>query len=571
MGNNHHHGGHEPGDHDHTHAHEAAKKGIQPGLDLSIPDEELSPAEVSRRGFFRRAGLLGAGAAAASVFGAAQPAAATRTQEWRRHKRSGYMWLTGDHHIHTQYSSDAKYRVVDQAQHARAYGLDWMVVTDHGSNAHARIGVELVNPDILEARNVHERNLLVFQGLEWNTPGADHSTVFVHPGPNEVRVLKEFENRFDGSVNGWGANNAANELHALEGLDFLAASVSNGSVSDAMMLLNHPSRGGVDSPHEVRAFRDRQPHIAIGMEGAPGHQAASIPAPYGPGAGRGYYDNSAGANSFAAYPPESYITWGGFDWMTATVGGLWDSLLAEGKSWWITANSDSHQNYLDTSVRGPGSNFNLNGRYNDPVHGGVAPQTGAGDFWPGYYSRTHVGAKGYSYRSVMEGLRAGRVWVDHGGLIDGLDVRLKAGNDWVTLGETLVAPRGTNVQLIMTITPAELPNWAQFVPKLNRVDVIRGSVTGASTERDSFRAPDTRVVESFDTSGYTDKFTITAKLGRLDEPFYVRFRGTDGNRSQVGIHGPSVDPVGPAADVIGDSDPWADLWFYANPMWILPA
>ncbi len=36
--------------------------------------------------------------------------------------------------------------------------------------------------------------------------------------------------------------------------------------------------------------------------------------------------------------------------MTSTVGGLWDSLLAEGEAWWITASSDSHQVYLDDPV-----------------------------------------------------------------------------------------------------------------------------------------------------------------------------------------------------------------------------
>jgi hypothetical protein len=39
-------------------------------------------------------------------------------------------------------------------------------------------------------------------------------------------------------------------------------------------------------------------------------------------------------------------------------------------------------------VRGPNSDFATNGWYDDPVHGGT-PVTTAGDFWPGYYSKTH--------------------------------------------------------------------------------------------------------------------------------------------------------------------------------------
>ena len=99
--------------------------------------------------------------------------------------RGGFLWLAGDHHIHTQYSSDAVYRVADQARHARAYGLDCMVITDHGSVQHAKIGVEKVNPDIVAARDTI-RDLLLFQGFEWNIPAAEHGTVFVHPGRSEV-------------------------------------------------------------------------------------------------------------------------------------------------------------------------------------------------------------------------------------------------------------------------------------------------------------------------------------------------------------------------------------------------
>src|SRR5262249_30560497 len=160
-------------------------------------------------------------------------------------------------------------------------------------------------------------------------------------------------------------------------------------------------------------------------------------------------DFSPTADSFAAYPLESYRTWGGFDWMTATVGGLWDSLLAEGKAWSITANSDSHQVYADIAVRG-GGDFNANGRFDDPVYGGGNLAPGNSDFWPGFYSRTHVGASDFSYAAVMAGLRAGHVWVDHGGLISGIDVQVRAGNDAAMLGDTLVARRGSRITLTMT-------------------------------------------------------------------------------------------------------------------------
>lgn len=51
---------------------------------------------------------------------------------------------------------------------------------------------------------------------------------------------------------------------------------------------------------------------------------------------------------------------------------------------------------------------------------------------------------------------------------------------------------------------------------------------------------------------------------------YVRLRGTDGNRSAVCINGAAIDPAVPA-DMLGDADPWKDLWFYSSGMWVLPA
>jgi hypothetical protein len=557
--------------HQHHHHHGGEPTSLPPALDLSVPDTELTPSQLSRRSMLRRTGLLGAGLAAGSVLGgagqaAASPAATTSSHDARS---GGYLWLAGDHHIHTQHSSDAKYRVIDHVRQANAHGLDWMVITDHGSETHAKIGVEKVNPDIVAARDKVD-DTLVFQGLEWNIPAAEHGTVFVHPGKNEVAVLKEFENTFDGSVKKAGGNTPANEALAIAGVNFLADQVRSRKVKDALFLANHPARKGIDSPHEIRGWRDAQPAIAVGMEGAPGHQAAGLPRPQGPGGGRGYYDGSPSADSFAGYPLESYRTWGGFDWMTATVGGLWDSLLAEGKPWWITANSDSHNVYADTAVRGPNSNFEANGRYEDPVYGGGLNLTD-GDYWPGQYSRTHVGAASFSYQAVMDGIRAGRVWVDHGGLISGLNAQLRSGSASVTLGDALHVRRGSQVDLVVEISLAGGPNWAQFVPRLARVDVIQGDVTGPVSDRDAFATPDSKVVKSFEVNRSTGAVRLTYSLGRLDKPVYVRLRGTDGNRSAVGLNGAAVDPAGPAMDVLGDADPWKDLWFYSNPMWVLPA
>src|SRR4051794_22739747 len=99
--------------HDHVHETVAGAADVPPALDLSIPDSELSPSDVSRRGFLRGAGLLGAGAAASVL---ATPAAAQAHDHDHGptgggREKGGFTWLAGDHHVHTQHSSDAMYRV----------------------------------------------------------------------------------------------------------------------------------------------------------------------------------------------------------------------------------------------------------------------------------------------------------------------------------------------------------------------------------------------------------------------------------------------------------------------------
>src|SRR4051794_4866275 len=354
---------------DHTHPHHPDVE-LPEWADPEVPDSALDVRGTGRRNVLRGAGLIGAGALAAWGLGDV-PAAASPSSDAdaafaaTSGDRNVYTYLAGDHHIHTQYSSDAMYRPHDQAFQASRFGLDWIVITDHGSIGHAKYGVDKVNPDIRAARAAL-KSLLVFQGLEWNIPAAEHATVIVAPGANEVSVLKAFENGYDGVVNGatGGAAGApataANELLAIKGLQFLAGKIGAADgVDDAVMLANHPARKGLDTPHEFRNWRDQGRGVAIGMEGAPGHQAGGMPDGNHTTGARGEYGNTAtsvGADAWAGYTTanwEMYRTWGGFDPFTGIVGGLWDSLLSEGKPWWITANSDSHKVLLDPFVAGP--------------------------------------------------------------------------------------------------------------------------------------------------------------------------------------------------------------------------
>jgi hypothetical protein len=126
------------------------------------------------------------------------------------------------------------------------------------------------------------------------------------------------------------------------------------------------------------------------------------------------------------------------------------------------------------------------------------------------------------------------------------------------------------VDLEITIDLANTPNWAQFVPTLAKVDLIVGAVTGPASNKDVFTTPSTKVVKTFEVNKSTGQVTLRYSFGAADTPYYLRLRGSDGKRSAVGLLGASVDPAGPAMDVVGDADPWKDLWFYTNPIWVLP-
>ncbi|MPR00430.1 histidinol-phosphatase [Modestobacter sp. I12A-02628] len=560
------HGHDHPHDHDHT---EVAGSWRDP--------EAGDRLSVSRRRFL--AGAVAAGAAAglgSTVAGLGQGVAAaapkgrpTPVNPWTGTNR----FLAGDHHIHTQFSPDAQYEVETQVSKAAEYGLDWMVVTDHGGTAHQKYSIDQVTPRIEASREAH-RDLLVYQGLEWNIPGAEHATVFLPPGANSVEILRAFEAGYDGSVLAdqkkvVRSTSGDGEPFALEALRYLDQQVRGGRAEIALMFANHPARRGIDSPHEIRNWRDAAPEVAVGMEGAPGHQAAGIPLDMrGPGKARGYYDFAPTEDSFPGYAPSAtenpYRTYGGFDWMTAKVGGLWDSLLAEGRPWWVTSTSDSHQVWLDTLEPGE-QPYATTGSRGTPIDTGVQ-QTGYGDFWPGYYSSTLVAAQRRTYVSVMRGLQAGQVIAVHGRLIEGMDVRVRATRGdgdarGVTLGGRTHVQRGGDVQVELTIELAAGPNAAGMVPKLAKVDLISGPVTGAAADRDTLSAPQTSVVETFEVpAGARKRVRLEHTFRNVQQSFYLRVRGSDGNQ---------LDSAGnPLIDVAGAEDPFADLWFYANPVFV---
>lgn len=553
-------------------------------------DAELKTMGLSRRCILKSAGILAAGTAASAAL--ARPALANPGGNDPQLK-----WLVGDHHIHTQYSHDAKYLIKQQLDTAQSYGVDWLALTEHSNFGHANNGGAVNANKEIQAQRAARPDLLIFQGLEWYIPGAEHASVLVAPGPNEVNLLRTFELVWDGKLNQWEkptpgtAQVETFERKAVEAIAWLANQKRSGYIDDVVALANHPMRLGIDSPHELRAWRDAARDVMIGMEGAPGAQGSGVSQFSRPGDQRGEYTNNPTQYSFPGYPADAFRPYGGFDWATATVGGVWDSMLAEGLPFWITSNSDNHLTVKDTwktgaypaeepylSLPNEFDRWSVTGKRPDPFDSGE--KQGGSDYWPGQFSRLHTGVTKHSYTGVLEAMRNGRMWVDHGHLLQGLDVRVRevrgnsAGNskgrNGVTLGSRLQVRRGADVEISITITTTDYRNFAGILPKLAHVDVIGGAITGAAGDRDTLRAPGTSVWKQIDVSGRTGTFTINHVIKDVQKSCYFRLRGSDGNRHGAGYYGAPVDPAGPIrhGDNLGDADPWADTWFYANPVFI---
>lgn len=451
----------------------------------------------------------------------------------RSQPAGGPRWLAGDHHIHSEYSvgwdrtvepprliigRDAVYPIPRNARMARRYGLEWTVATDHGGPDHSKVYLELAYPELLRARE-EVPQVVQFFGLELNTPGGDHSSLIVPHGPDEAERLFDLESRFD-RREAYPADptrdTEAKMLEALEAMD--------SGARKPVVIANHPSRSRAEDgaygdydPAELRAWNDTAPDVAVGMAGAPGHQAAALDKDrtLKPNGARGYY---------TAFP-----TWGGFDPLTARLGGFWDSMLGEGRRWWITANSDSHRHYSE---------------------GGV-------DFWPGEYSKTYVHAE-KSHAAILESLRLGRVFVTTGNLVSELYVTATSAARSAAIGESLAAAPGSDVEVTIRLRDPEAPNPRGERPEVTRVDLIVGAVTGPAADPARDRNPTTRVVRRFGPTDWTrdgEYRTMRHTLRAVDGPRYLRVRGT------------STTELEPAPDPRGE-DPWSDLWFYSNPIFI---
>ncbi|MCB1121455.1 MAG: phosphoesterase, partial [Verrucomicrobiae bacterium] len=275
-----------------------------------------------------------------------------------------------------------------------------------------------------------------------------------------------------------------------------------------------------DDPAELRNWNDTAPQVSVGMAGAPGHQAAAL----GPDGKLNADPDTSKRGSYKGFP-----TMGGFDQMTARLGGFWDSMLGEGRRWWITANSDSHRNWRE----------------------------GGKDFWPGEYSKTYVWAK-HTPEDIIDGLRNGRIFVTLGDLISQLEVTASNGNNSANIGGALPVNAGSDVEVTIRFLDPDTMNSGNRNPSVARVDLIVGQVTGPVSDRTTDTNPTTKVLARFNEKDWKKEGAwrvITYRLENVEANSYLRVRGT------------STAEMEPTEDVPGE-DPFSDLWFYSNPIFL---
>lgn len=442
-------------------------------------------------------------------------------------------WLAGDHHIHGKFSAkwdtstqpptpilfgDAHYFTALNAQMAKQHGLQWMVTTDHGGPKHSRVNLEQAYPELVASRKAVP-GILQFYGMEFDTPNARHSTLIIPHTDEEAQQLYTIESQFnrrEAFPNEFERDTEAFMLKTLKAMQAMSPR--------PVLSVNHPARQADElgrfkkvTPEKMRLWQDTAPDVITGMTGIPGHQAATINPD-------GSIDPEGTRAEYYGYP-----THGGTDQMTAIVGGVWDSFLGEGRRWSITAVSDSHAHYTE----------------------------GRTDFWPGEYAKTYVHAQ-QGYDSVLNGLRGGKVFVTTGDLITELYVSVSQSEKTISIGETLVAADKPATVTIAFLDP-DTPNYHDDNPSMERVDLIYGEVHGNKEFATNNVNPTTEVIKRF----YPDDWTrqgnyqvMTFELPASESAGYIRVRGT--NRAKE---------LEPQPDVKGEN-PWTDLWFYSNPVYI---
>lgn len=475
-------------------------------------------------------------------------------------------WITGDFHMHTT-MSDGDNTPAELAEHAFGkYNLGVIAITDHGGHffrvnenflrTDNKGNVFLIRnydslmatdakrfknfsrtiqilqrslPEVLRLRKKYP-NKLIIQGLEWNIPGHDHGSVGILS--NTGTEIRDFCYLFDrnDTLASWKTNlikhNKNIHKNALVALDYLKTKYPDRSY----FIVNHPSRKLEYTISDFRDFNNEAPQIAIGFEGLPGHQK-------NPG-DRCKYDKNLG--DCINYHSKTY---GGADFMLAKIGGVWDALLGEGRQFWVFTNSDFHR----------------------------ATQ----DFWPGEYAKDYIWVEKKDYKSLIQGLRSGKIFAVMGDLICDLNFTANTNGKVASMGESLEVKKGSTILLKIGFESPSI-NSNGDVPKVDHIDLICGDITGKiPPDSKDYNKPVnlfTKIIKRFSKKDWkkgNDGLNYMIYSFKALKPQYFRLRGTDvpiNTKNETDKNG------NPLCDVLAgknsEKEAWKDLWFYSNPVFI---
>lgn len=476
-------------------------------------------------------------------------------------------YTAGDFHQHSTFT-DGSYSIGYVMAKNNEFHLDWWANSEHGggfkldgANSGLDLGVSkklidyvpnpvkgLVNgenmwrwqslkeysfPAILKARAEYPKKSII-QGYEWNVPGHEHASMAIIANQFETtpnaNPIAEFEYKFDGSDAdnsggelGWGKSTNTNHTKTIEAIKWLQTNYRTTS----WVIPAHPERKSKYTISDFRDMNNAGPDVCFGFESMPGHQRSP---------NRGEYQLSS--NTYGT------CTYGGTGKMAASIGGLWDAMLSEGRKWWLFTSSDFHS--LDN------------------------------DFYPGEYQKTYVNvAVRNNGQAIVDGMRSGNAFVVTGNLINALEFSIEG----KTMGQTANISRNSVTIKIRLHDPAG---------KLNHLDIIAGKVNGiiapgsADYNNDDV-SQTTRVIARFDAIGgqvdpnsiKSDKWTNIGNglkemrfvYKNVNYNAYFRLRGTNQGLNTPNETDAAGNPLGDNLVFPNNTElALSDLWFYSNPI-----
>ena len=162
------------------------------------------------------------------------------------------------------------------------------------------------------------------------------------------------------------------------------------------------------------------------------------------------------------------------------------------------------------------------------------------------------------HADILEGIRKGRVFVTTGDFVSELYVRVSRESSQATMGGELSLKDGQLIEVVVRLKDPDNKNPAGRNPSVARVDLIVGELTGLAQNPDRDEHNSVQVVKRFTRENWQEEngYTVMRHSLTLNGPSYLRVRGTN-----------VAKELEPEPDELGE-DPWADLWFYSNPVFV---